>query len=213
MPTRAGFWVPWFPFSLPQRWPFCWWVAVAVDQFSRAVVGFAVFAQVPTSEQVQSFLDRAIRSSGSTPRYVITDKGKQLWCRSFKRWCKRRAIKPRYGAIGQPASIAVVERFIRSMKNECTRCLLVPMSLAAMRRELSLYSTWFNTERPHIALAGKTPREVHAGRRVRRRRFEPRPNWPHGSRRRKTGGDKVRLAVNYVEGRKHLPVVELRRAA
>jgi hypothetical protein len=23
----AGFWVPWPPFTLPQVWPFCWWVA------------------------------------------------------------------------------------------------------------------------------------------------------------------------------------------
>ena len=58
-------------------------------------------------------------------KYMITDKGKQFWCRGFKRWCKRRGIRPRYGAIGQPASIAVVERFIRSMKQECTRHLLV----------------------------------------------------------------------------------------
>ena len=97
VPTRAGFSVPWFPFSLPQRWPFCWWVAVAVDQVSRALVGFAVFSQLPSSEQVQRFLDRAIRASGQSPKYTITDKGKQFWCRSFKRWCKRRGIRPRYG--------------------------------------------------------------------------------------------------------------------
>ncbi len=48
VPTRAGFWVPWFPFSLPQRWPFCWWVAVAVDQVSRTLVGFAIFDHSPT---------------------------------------------------------------------------------------------------------------------------------------------------------------------
>jgi transposase InsO family protein len=97
VPTRAGFWVPWFPFSLPQRWPFCWWVAVAVDQFSRAVVGFAVFPQLPISKQVQSFLDRAIRASGSKPKYVVCDKGKQFWCRSFKSWCKRRGVRRRCG--------------------------------------------------------------------------------------------------------------------
>ena len=99
------------------------------------------------------------------------------------------------------------------MKQECTRCLLVPTSLAAMRRELSLYATWYNTERPHMTLAGKTPREVYAGRKVRRRRLEPRPNWPHRPRRRKADGDKIRLAVSYIESRKHLPVIELRRAA
>jgi transposase InsO family protein len=184
---------------------------VAVDQVSRVLVGYAVFLQAPTSSQVQTFLDRASRVSGSTPKYVITDKGKQFWCRSFKRWCKHRKIRPRYGRVGEPASIAIVERFIRSMKQECMRCLLVPLSLAAVRRELRLYAIWFNTQRPHVALAGKTPREVYVGRAARRRRIEPRRHWPHRPRRHGVG--KVKLEVNYVEGRRHLPVIELRRAA
>jgi len=213
VPTRAGFWVPWFPFSLPQRWPFCWWVAVAVDQVSRVLVGFAVFPEPPSSNQVQDFLDRGIRATRSTPKYVVTDRGRQFWCRGFKRWCKRRGIRPRYGRIGEPASIAIVERFIRSMKQEATRCLLVPLSLAAMRREIRLYASWYNTERPHMGLGGKTPREVYVGRKARRRRFEPRPRWPHQPRHSKSDADKLRLAVSYVEGRKHLPVIELRRAA
>jgi transposase InsO family protein len=90
--TRAGFWVPWFPFSVPQRWPFSWWLAVAVDQVSRVLVGFAVFSGTPSSEEIQRFLARVIRESRTTPRYLVTDKGKQFWCRSFKRWCKRRGI-------------------------------------------------------------------------------------------------------------------------
>ena len=213
VPTRAGFWVPWFPFSLPQRWPFCWWVAVAVDQLSRAVVGFAIFSQSPSSDQIQAFLDRAVRTGGQPPAYVVADKGRQFWCRGFKRWCKRRGIRPRYGAIGEPASIAIVERLIRSMKQECTRCLLVPLSLAAMRREIRLYATWYNTHRPHMTLAGMTPHEVYAGRSAPRQRLEPRPNWPCGPRGRGADGDSFRLAVSYVEGRKHLPIIELRRAA
>jgi transposase InsO family protein len=63
VPTLTGFWVPWVPFALPQSWPFCWWVAVAVDHFSRAVVGFAVFFGRPTSDDVQRALDRAIHRS------------------------------------------------------------------------------------------------------------------------------------------------------
>ena len=213
VPTRAGFWVRWLPFSVPQRWPFCWWVAVVVDQFSRAFVGYAVFSQLPSSKQVQSFLDRVIRRNGQAPQYVVTDKGVQFWCRSFKRWCKRRDIRPRYGAVGEPASIAIVERFIRSMKQECTRCLLVPLSLGAMRKELDLYAIWYNTHRPHTALAGKTPREAFGQRTVRRKRLEPRPGWPRHGHRRGPGGDRFRLAVSYVDDRKHLPVIELRRAA
>jgi hypothetical protein len=43
VPTGSGFWVPWVPFTLPQSWPFCWWVAVVLDHFSRVLVGFALF--------------------------------------------------------------------------------------------------------------------------------------------------------------------------
>ncbi len=82
-----------------------------------------------------------------------------------------------------------------------------------MRREIRLYEIWYNTLRPHMTLAGKTPREVYTGRTAKRQIFEPRPKWPHRPRRRGVGGDTVRLEVSYVEGRKHLPVVELRRAA
>ncbi len=37
-------------------WPFCWWVAIVVDHFSRRVMGFAAFKQQPTSEAVRAFL-------------------------------------------------------------------------------------------------------------------------------------------------------------
>src|SRR5438105_13138749 len=28
VPTAAGLWSSWWPFALPQCWPFCWWLAV-----------------------------------------------------------------------------------------------------------------------------------------------------------------------------------------
>ena len=143
VPTWAGFWVPWTPFALPQRWPFCWWVAVAVDHFSRSVIGFAVFFKLPTSADVQQFLNRVIRRTGGPPKYVITDKGRQFWCGSFRRWCRRKGIRPRFGAVGKYGSIAVVERFMRSLKNECTRRILVPLQLDTMRRELAFYVHWY----------------------------------------------------------------------
>jgi hypothetical protein len=165
VPTWSEFWVPWTPFALPQSWPFCWWVAVAVavDHFSRALVGFAVFFSRPTSADVQRFLDRAIHRSGRPPKYTITGKGRQFWCRPFRQWCRRRGIRPRFGAVGKYGSIAIVERFIRSMKNECTRRIIIPLGLVAMRRELALYFRWYDDHRPSMALGGRTPREVHEG--------------------------------------------------
>jgi transposase InsO family protein len=222
VPTAAGFWVPWLPFALPQSWPFCWWVAVVVDHFSRAVVGFVVFFRRPTSREIQKSLDLAVRRVGHPPRYIISDKGRQFWCDSYRRWCRRRAIRPRFGAVGKYGSIAVVERFIRSMKNDCTRHILMPLQLKAVRRELEYYAMWYNHHRANQALGGQTPWEVYAGHRPanRRPRFEPRANWPARSpcaspqtRVRGACGTGLSLVVGYLEGRRHLPIIELRRAA
>ena len=208
-------------FTIPS-WPFCWWVAVIVDHVSRALVGFSVHSGQPTSEQVQETIRRAIERSGRPPRSIITDKGPQFWCRSYRRFCRDRGICPRFGAVGRQGSIAVVERFIRTLKQECTSRLLVPLGIDAMRREVGLYAVWYNAHRPSQALGGRTPQEVYDGCQPANAgpRFEPRRQWPAGAScasptaKRKAGPDgDLSLAVRYVGGRRHLPVVELQKVA
>jgi transposase InsO family protein len=114
----GGFWAAWLPFSLPQVWPFCWWIAVVIDHFSRRVVGVAVFRKQPDSRQVRQFLAKTIRQNKAKSNYIISDKGSQFWCKGFRRWCRRRGIKPRFGAVGKYGSIAVIERLIRTLKDE-----------------------------------------------------------------------------------------------
>jgi transposase InsO family protein len=222
MPTAAGFWVPWVPFSLPQVWPFCWWISLVVDHYSRHVVGFAVFTKEPQFVQVRSFLGRAIQKAGAAPKYTVSDKGRQFWCKGFKKWCKRKRIRPRFGAVGQYGSIAVIERFIRSLKSEGLRRILITMQLQKMRNEVGLYITWYNEHRPSQALGGRTPAEVYQGSTPAniQLRYEPRKRWPTKSpcaqpRAKIKGrrGVRLELHVGYFEGRKHLPVVELRKAA
>jgi hypothetical protein len=43
VPISSGLCAPWFPFALPNFWPFTWHVAVVLDHFSRLVVGLKVF--------------------------------------------------------------------------------------------------------------------------------------------------------------------------
>jgi transposase InsO family protein len=185
-------------------------------------MGFAVFAQQPTSVQVRSLLGRTIRSAGRAPKYLICDKGRQFWCLGFKDWCKRRKIKPRFGAIGQHGSIAVMERFILTMKTLCTRVIPVPMQRDTMRKELELFRVWYNSLRPHMTRNGSTPDEVYHRRHpaCRYPRFESRRHWPVGSPCARPGvpirgwpGKRLELHVEFQAGRKHLPVVTLRRAA
>ena len=223
VPTGLGYWCSWLPFALPQGWPFAWWVAVVVDHFSRRVMGVSAFERQPSCQAVCSFLGRTIVNAGKAPRYIVCDRGKQFDSDRFRRWCKRKGIKrPRYGAIGEHGSIAVVERAILTIKCLLVCITLVPYRREAFRHELTAIAQWYNESRPHTWLGGKTPDEVYFGRfpANRRPRFEPRPRWPRGSPcakpwalARGSPGARLALDVSFYKGRKHLPVVKLRRAA
>jgi transposase InsO family protein len=171
---------------------------------------------------MQEAIGQTIQKVGRAPRYIITDKGPQFRSKSWRTYCHERAIRPRFGAVGKHGSIAIIERFIRAMKYECTTRMLVPLNLASMRHELGLYAAWYNEYRPSQALGGRTPREVYDGLRPANAgpRIEARADWPgdaacaspqtavRGER-----GATVTVVISYVEGRRHLPVVELCEAA
>jgi len=203
VPT-GGFWTSWLPFALPQCWPFAWWVGVVVDHFSRRV-------------------SRTIAKAKKPPKYIVCDRGGQFDCDGFRKWCKRKGIKrPRYGAIGKHGSIAVVERVIVTVKCLLSHLLLAPYRREAFLRELTAIVEWYNSHRAHTWLAGKTPDEAYHGTfpANRRPRFEPRSRWPRGSPCAKPhalvrgkSGARLELDVEFLAGRRHLPIVRLKRAA
>ena len=138
VPTGAGLWCSWLPLALPQRWPFCYWVGVAIDHFSRRAMGVATFKQQPTSLAVRSFLGRTMAKAKQKPRYIVCDRGPQFDCQDFRDWCQRKGIKkPRYGAVGKKGSIAVVERFILTLKNHSRLPASDPISTRQVPRRAS----------------------------------------------------------------------------
>jgi transposase InsO family protein len=222
VPTGAGYWCSWLPFALPQCWSFCWWVAIAMDHFSRRVAGITVFCQEPTSEAVRAFLGRTMASQGAKPKHLITDKGGQFWCDGFKTWCRRHHIKPRFGAVGKHGSIAVIERLILTVKQTIGQLSLIPLRRETFRQEMVLIGAWYNEHRPHMTRGGKTPNEVYKKRfpANRKPRIEPRPRCPRGSpcatpQALVAGnpGQRFEMNVAFHANRRHLPIVTLRRAA
>jgi transposase InsO family protein len=213
IPTAGGFWTAWLPNALPQRWPFCWWAFLIVDHFSRKCIGFAIFSHVPSSAHILEVLNRAI-AQDAKPKHIISDKGSQFWpskCKSirdaadhpFLKWCNTKGIKPRFGAVGQHGSIAVIERFIRTLKSEGTRQFLVPLRLEDIRHELACFVCWYNEHRPHKYLAARTPNEVYS-------QSPPLPRIEETPNRELP---KMTVAISYFEGRKHLPIIKIRAAA
>jgi transposase InsO family protein len=206
VPTSGGFWVCWIPRALAQVWPFCWWFAFVLDHFSRRVVGFSVFRKERTGQQVSEMLDRAVERVGRAPKYTVTDQGPQFWG-EYLLWCDRHGVKPRYGAVGEHGSLAVIERFFLTLKTEAMQVIMVPFSLAAIRAELVAAVQWYDAYRPHQSFGGRTPAEVYEG--LERADQGPR----NGAATRLTSGKQLALKVSYLDGRKHLPIVELRAAA
>jgi transposase InsO family protein len=223
VPTMAGFWTAWLPFSVLQVWPLCWWVAFVVDHYSRRVMGFTVWTKEPTSRDVRTFLGHVNARTRAAPKYVLSDKGRQFDCRAFRAWCNRKGIQPRYASTGkQTRATAIVERFIRSAKEEWLRRTTIPFRRDDVRRHIACYLSWFCESRPRQGLGGRTPNEVYNGKKPAntKPRFEPRSRWPRGSpcaepqagitRRR---ASRLTLSVKFVDGRRQLPVVQVKAAA
>jgi hypothetical protein len=187
------------------------------------VLHLRCFLNQPTSAEVQAFLAKAIRTADAKPKYIVCDRGSQFDCPAFRRWCRRRRIKPpRYGAVGKHGSIAIVERFIRTLKEYLRTLAVVPDERNAFARELKCFQDWFNEHRPHEALGGKTPNEVDERRfpANRKPRYEPRLRWPRGSPcarpwalTRGSPGAKLAMNFEFHAGRCGLPIVRLNRVA
>ena len=106
-------------------------------------------------------------------------------------------IRRRYGAVGRKGSIAVIERFWRSMKQEYVRRLFLYRSTPAIETRLLRYAAWFNEERAHQGLGQRTPDDIYFDR-------------PAKPARDITGGT---LQVRFHDGDRRLPVLRLRSAA
>ncbi len=151
------------------------------------------------SGSVRTLAIRLLRdavSAAGPPRWMVTDRGRQITSAAFTRALVRRGIRRRFGAVGQSGSIALIERFWRSMKNEYARGLFLYRSIRRIEADIERYADWYNAERPHQGLGNRTPNEVHAGGRRSPRRVPAR----------------AALRVRYLGDDRALPILRLRAA-
>jgi len=192
-------------------WPVCWHLAVVVDHWSRQLVHFRVFWRQPTGAQLARVLDVAVGIAGTGPKHIVTDRGPQFMSTDFGQWCIRNKTRPRHGAIGQHGSIAVVERFIRTLKREHLRRIFIPPTRIAITRAIATFQRYYNGHRPHSALGGLTPLQKandtpHPST---TRRYELRPLWPIADADTDVviRVDDIDIDVIAFEGQRHLPVL------
>ena len=75
----------------------------------------------------------------------------------------------------------------------------MPLRADAVRREVGVYQAWFASHRPHQGLEGRTPQEVYDSHALKRPSF--------------ARDEPLSMLVSFHEGRRQLPIVELKLAA
>lgn len=110
-----------------------------------------------TSPASVSFLERARETAPFPFQTLQSDHGSEF-AKWFTKQCTARGIVHRHSRVRQPNDNAHLERFNRTLQDEClTR---IPRTLSAWRREIPAYLHWYNAERPHMGLQMRTPLEV-----------------------------------------------------
>lgn len=131
------------------------YVYTLIDLFSRWAYAEAV--ERITAQMSVRFLSRAHKRSSFHFDMIQTDHGSEFstW---FTHALWRMGMKYRHSRVRQSNDNAHVERFNRTIQEECLDG--VPKKLKTMRIALKTYLSYYNTERLHMGIHYQTPLEV-----------------------------------------------------
>lgn len=132
---------------------------VALDDATRLV--YAELLPDETGRTTAGFLVRALRwfaEQGISVERVLTDNGSPYVSRAFRRVLRLLAIKHTRTRPYRPQTNGKVERWIRTVLSECLYHEVF-RSAQERCRALARFVVWYNEERPHLGIGGRTPRQ------------------------------------------------------
>jgi len=138
-------------------------LVVVLDVFSRMPLDAKVFWKDPSARQIGRLVQRAARCF-SPPRHFVSDKGSQFTASRFRKSLRRLGTRQRFGAVGRYASISIIERLWRTVKDSLRLRSFKPLTKRELERRLELGLYHCTYLRPHQGLAGATPAEIYFGR-------------------------------------------------
>jgi transposase InsO family protein len=159
---------------------FTYKLVAVLDLRSRFPLAFGVFRKEPTAHQMLRVLDWAMKVHGR-PRHFVSDQGSQFTASVFRETLDALAIKQRFGAIGQYGSIAVIERFWRTLKELLGVRLWPPLSAKHLDLRVQRALYYYAHLRRHQGLGGAAPAEVYFDRRPAIQEAKPPPRRSLGS--------------------------------
>jgi len=141
-------------------------LAAVIDCHDREVVGWE-FALRGRAKEAERALEEAciarfgtLRPQGSTP-VIRSDNGLIFQSRRFRRACRDYRLRQEFTTPYTPEQNGLIERFFRSLKEECTWQTNF-RSFREAKRVVGRWIEWYNSSRPHQALGYLSPREYRA---------------------------------------------------
>ena len=138
-------------------------LAAVIDCHDRELIGFE-FALRGRAREAERALEEAcisrfgtLRPTGHTP-VVRSDNGLIFQSRRFRSACKDYRLEQEYVTPYTPEQNGLIERFFRSLKEECVWQHRFH-SFDEAQREITRWIQWYNAERPHQSLGYLSPRE------------------------------------------------------
>lgn len=158
------------------------WIRVltVIDQFTRECL--LLYADTALSgEKVAVALDAVVVSRGA-PQSITVDNGTEFASKAMELWAYQNSVHLDFIRPGRPVENGYIESFNGRLRDECLN-VEVFFTLADARRKLALWHHDYNHQRPHSALADRTPTEFAAlcsgGNDGDKAALENAPRFPH----------------------------------
>lgn len=132
-----------------------------LDGYSRAVLHWEVRTSM-TEADVEIVLQRALEKYPSVRPRLISDNGPQFIARDFKSFIRQVGLTHVRTSPHYPQSNGKMERWYRTLKQDCLRPL-TPLSLQDARRVIQKFVDHYNEVRLHSAIGYIAPADKLAG--------------------------------------------------
>jgi putative transposase len=141
-------------------------LTAVIDCHDREITGFE-FALRGRAKEAERALEEAclarlgtLRPTGETP-VVRSDNGLIFQSRRFRAACRDARLRQEFITPYTPEQNGIVERFFRSLKEECVWQHNFT-GFAEARDAITQWIDWYNSGRPHQALGYRSPRQFRA---------------------------------------------------
>ena len=134
-----------------------------IDCCNREIVGYEMSIRSRANEAVRALEEACIkrfgtlRPAGATP-VIRSDNGLIFQSRRFREACRFYRLGQEFITPYTPEQNGTIERFFRSLKEECTWQNNFT-SFNEARSIVSTWINWYNHERPHQSLGYRAPHE------------------------------------------------------